>query len=591
MQQWLILFPKPLLFLTIFVVILPTFLAIFFRLKLYEYLLNSTQKVQYLIQAGASQAKSGRDYRTLQPKIVENLEARFDEANIYLEQVNTSALIDNLYSQEKLNFWGLKIGCELIEYCCRILPNLLLSFGLIGTFFGITSNLYYLSQIINQVDITKVNQLVEDIQKPLQGMGIAFITSLIAIFCSSLLTIINSRWNTNIAKYQFISALEDYLDNICFPAIRPHSRIDKAVDSLEHKFDSFLTSFRSTVRDAIKESLGEQIKEIVNVNKESARLAEQVYSGLLNASSSLDSGARKFEEAANTIENSDFADKLAATTTNLDITYKNFAQSTSFLQESTQLIKNSLEAFKVSVDEMIGLGEDIKKLNTKCNEILEVNHKQIAAEKTMLSDIKSELANFTNGLNNYQQQIQSDLQKLGESLVTHITQEIRKNNQQVEQMSQTVQSDFQKLGESLVTNVTQEIGKNNQQVEKISQTVNGYISNLNQIQSELNRLVITLQGYEGNLNTQLHNLGDRLISTVDKNASNSNRHLSNLEQLNAYLGKLQETQLSTNKLLENLTKFNSGNSDNHNSTRNMRNLFRKPSTNEPTIRRFQDPPE
>ncbi|ALB42432.1 MULTISPECIES: hypothetical protein [Nostocales] len=67
-----------------------------------------------------------------QRKIIQTLEARFQEASKQLEQVNTGALIDQIYSQETIK--GFTFTCEQIDYLCRILPNLLLAFGLLGTF-------------------------------------------------------------------------------------------------------------------------------------------------------------------------------------------------------------------------------------------------------------------------------------------------------------------------------------------------------------------------------------------------------------------------------------------------------------------------
>jgi hypothetical protein len=78
---------------------------------------------------------------------------------------------------------------------------------LLGTFWGITGNLYDLSQTIDKAsgDITN---LITQLQTPLQNMGIAFITSLTALFFSSLLTILNLRWNTNLAKSVLVTSLD-----------------------------------------------------------------------------------------------------------------------------------------------------------------------------------------------------------------------------------------------------------------------------------------------------------------------------------------------------------------------------------------------
>ncbi|MGB5596408.1 MAG: methyl-accepting chemotaxis protein, partial [Crocosphaera sp.] len=209
MFEWIKLFPLYLIILTLFFVIFPTILAISLRISLYRYLVDAANKVRILL--------NNQDSRGIQPKIVNILEERFKQASLVLEKVNTEALVDGVYSQENFPFFWGSLSCDKWDYFCRLLPNLLLAFGLLGTFLGITINLYNLSETISQVGNevgNEVENFIDKFQIPLQSMGIAFITSLIALVCSSLLTLLNLRCNTTSAKYALMSSLEDYLDNI-----------------------------------------------------------------------------------------------------------------------------------------------------------------------------------------------------------------------------------------------------------------------------------------------------------------------------------------------------------------------------------------
>lgn len=513
------LYPPLLLILTVVLVILPTIIAIMVRVRLYHQLSDSAKKVQRLIQRGESRGQ--------QPPIVHRLEERFTKASINLEQINTSALIDSVYSQEKLTILGLTMGYDFIDYYCRILPNLLLSFGLLGTFIGITVNLYNLGQSINidQADINDISNLIEKLQQPLEGMGIAFISSLFAVLCSSILTIINLKFNTSLVKYKLISILEDYLDNIFCPGLPTHTRMDKAVDRLVDQFTGFLYRFGDTVRDAVERSLGEQINKIVEVNETSAKLAEQVYTRLLEASSSLDSSARTFKEAANTIEKSKFADKLVNTTTELDQIYSNFANSTVFLEESSQLIKDSLEKFQSSIDGMVILGNQITHLNEQSNNLLKLNENQIKTEREALTNIQSEITKLVESLNQNQQAVHNDLQI---------------------------------LGKRLVSNLSEQIGQNNCKVEVISNKLDSYVGNLNKIHLELTQLVTSLRNHEKQLNSELQKLGDCLVSSFDKNMNSNNSQLKFMvETLQQYLSNLHDNKLLINQLFDKFESLNS----------------------------------
>ncbi|MFM8004089.1 MAG: hypothetical protein ACKO86_03885, partial [Dolichospermum sp.] len=77
--------PLYLILITVFLVVIPSLSTIVIRIYLYRYLIGLTDKVQRLIKTGI---------RGVQPKIIQTLEDRFEQASKQLEQVNTGALID-----------------------------------------------------------------------------------------------------------------------------------------------------------------------------------------------------------------------------------------------------------------------------------------------------------------------------------------------------------------------------------------------------------------------------------------------------------------------------------------------------------------
>ncbi|MFM6099759.1 MAG: hypothetical protein ACKPCG_16715, partial [Dolichospermum sp.] len=273
--------PLYLILITVFLVVIPSLSTIVIRIYLYRYLIGLTDKVQRLIKTGI---------RGVQPKIIQTLEDRFEQASKQLEQVNTGALIDQIYSQETIKGFT----CEQIDYLCRILPNLLLAFGLLGTFLGITINLSTLSQTINQTNASDINNLVSELQKPLEGMSIAFTTSLTGLFFSALLTIVNFLFNSGFAKYRLISSLEDYLDNVYFPEVQGDTRLDKIVNKMVSQQDEFLTNFGETVRKAVEQSMGKVAKQIADGNKETTDLARQVYEKFTDAAGTISRAANEF---------------------------------------------------------------------------------------------------------------------------------------------------------------------------------------------------------------------------------------------------------------------------------------------------------
>ena len=318
------LLPPYLVILAIILVILPTILGIIARFFLYRHLVDSARNTRYLLE--------GR-YIDRKPSIVKKIEQRFDTFDNSIEEINTAAIVAGRYSQEECSILGLPFNCEKTAYFTRILPNLLLSFGLLGTFLGITINLTNLSQTITQVDITDVRSLVEELNQPLQGMGIAFVTSLVAIACSSFLTVINLFWNTNTAKASLLNFLEDYADNFCLSQLKTVNPLEAAIDRFSHNCDRMLNHLGSSIEDAIT-----------------------------RAFSKIEDSADTFERAASKLDDSRLPEQLSNATTDLAIAQNKFSQSSLVLQRSTQSFEHSLEAINKVMRHLAILNRDKNQL-------------------------------------------------------------------------------------------------------------------------------------------------------------------------------------------------------------------------------------
>ncbi len=376
MLKALTLFPPYLAIMTVLLVILPTVICLSMRISLYKHLQNLERKTKRLINNNSE---------GIQPKFINLLEIRFSNISQQVENVNTLALIDGVYNNETFTSFGINIRCEEGEYITKIVPNLLLAFGLLGTFLGITTNLYSISEIINQGggDIT---DLTSQLQRPLQSMGIAFITSLIALICSSLLTVNNIKHNVNLEKNSLLTNLEDYIDNIYRPKIRGYSRLDEAVNRMVDKQNEFLLRFHENVGQVLEQTFKKAADRIADENEKSQTLVSQLYENLFDACSAINNGAISFKDsminlqnhletlrimmpvltqnmqsfeksvnimlsASNQIEASKFSQSLTTTITNLaDIEFK-FTKTTELLANSaTELIDNNKKATQLAQD-------------------------------------------------------------------------------------------------------------------------------------------------------------------------------------------------------------------------------------------------
>lgn len=501
--------PVYLIVITIVFVVFPSIVTIYLRWALHKNLVFLEGRVRRLINRGE---------RGNQPEILNELEKRFREASSNLDQVNTAALIDQVYSQQKIGLFSY----EQIDYFCRTLPNLLLAFGLLGTFLGITINLSSLSQTISQTDVNEVSSLVQEIQQPLKGMGIAFTTSLIGILFSAVLTGFNLFNNTTVAKYKLISAIEDYLDNIYLPNVQGKSRLDKAVNRLVDEFKDFLGRFGTTVRDAVESSLGEKIQEIVDVNKQANDLARRVYNGFQESAGTIASSAtelkyavstfetavaamianaEKYQQVAQLFENSQFPEKLSQATGKLADIQNKFSQSAFSLANTAESIEMAVIEVRSSSHNIVSLAEEISQINQSSIQVLKLH--------------------------------ESSQESLGKI---------------IPQLQDGAQSFHVAV----------------KQLDKLKKRIADKPDGWSAVQVELSQLVETLKNYTQQVNLGIESLGDRFADSIGEHTENNNFHLLAIEE---NLQQCINSLVNTNSENRWLTQLNEKQEDSHRSSK------------------------
>ncbi|NEO57318.1 MAG: hypothetical protein F6K54_32145 [Okeania sp. SIO3B5] len=472
--------PSYLIPLVIVLVIVPSVVAILLRILLHFDLVNQGNKVRRLINQQSVN----------KPRFIEYLEDRFTDASSKLEQVNTGALIDQVYSRQRL--FGL-ISYEQIEYLCRILPNLLVSFGLLGTFIGITINLTSLSQTVSDTNATDVSSLLRELQVPLQGMGIAFTSSLVAILFSAVITSVNFIFNTSLAKTRLISLIEDYLDNIYLQTIEGQTQLDKVVKAVAYSFEGFLTRFGQTVRVGVESALQDKIQEIHNANTTTSKLAEQTFVRLGEAAATVAKSSKdfqmagdKFLEVAQTFEHSQFPQKLANSTAELANIQSNFSQSTSTLATAVQAIEIVVIELQGYSKRLAKFGEQITSNNQTSLRLLEShqsNQKSLAEMIRQLQEASQGFQLAVGTLDTLQRRVVSKADNLDEVQIQLKTLANALNNS-TDGISQSIKS----LGDQIGKGMSNQANLNNSHLSVIATNLQEYISQMKETKNEIYRL-------------------------------------------------------------------------------------------------------
>jgi len=559
-------------------VVIPATLTIFIRISLHNHLQELNKKIERLLKEGIYGEKS---------PIVEKLENRFRDASSQLEHVNTGALIDEIYSHERFSFLGFQLQCEQWEYFSRLLPNLLLAFGLVGTFSAITYNLYNMSRTLSQTNLN-ASEIGAHIQPYLQGMGLAFVTSLIALLCSSILTIVNMTYNTSVAKHKFLSSLEDYLDNIYKPNVEGDTRLDKAVNRMVEQQEQFLIRFHKEVGKVLEDTFGKAANKIVEGNKKSQDLATQVYQSFSEAAGTISSSASTFRdasltmvkqtesfkettgkmqkslesivafsnnirEAAESLERSNFLENLENTTTNLRQTTTDLAQTQKTL--STHLIQTQ-ETFSNSVT-FLG----------NCIEQVAGNHRQsIEVSQQVHNQLYTYSKHLQQGSQVFLQASQALQQGQFIEQISSLNQNVREIIIPLGEKIQEAQSNIDLLCEVMIQNidsikkVDENLTKNQETIYDVGQEITGIVRETQQ--SNVNQLQV-INGSLNSLNSQIYTLnevGEKITGVLGETQKSNVNQLQGInkkfDSLNTQIDTLNEVGEKITEVLGETQKSN-----------------------------------
>jgi uncharacterized coiled-coil DUF342 family protein len=422
--------PPSIIILSVIIVGIPALVAICLRWSCYQYLCGLNRDLSRLLDLSDTSIISDR-----LSGIISKLHHRYAAVSLKTDRVNTIALVEVVYAKQRIR-WPLgKISLERIDAYTRVLPNLLLSFGLIGTFVGITTNLVSLSSTIN----SDISDFMTVLKPSLEGMGVAFVSSLVALVASALLVTINLWWNIGTQKNDLLSGFEDYLDNIYQPSLNGDSKLDKTIDRMADTFDKFLGSFGESIKSAVETALQDKIKEISKAYIRVSEIAVKTYSQLDEASGKISQGADRIQSSAlilnqaiKEIHDSEFAQSLSKTTAAMGHNVREFEISSLRLSETVvsteKLFAESGVSFSNAIDKLVntqdGFVSSIESLNHAANTVkggtlgfqVAATELQQAAQSIKESEFVQSLAAAASGLKNTVGEFQSSSKNLADTI-------------------------------------------------------------------------------------------------------------------------------------------------------------------------------
>lgn len=237
-----------------------------------------------------------------------------------IQEVNTPAIIDKNINQ----FLSKTL---LAERFAQRSSALMIVLGLVGTFFGLTLSISELVSLLsntNEAIIGDVNMITGGLLSSINGMSVAFVTSLFGITASILVNLLTILFGIHETRESYIAVSEEYLDNV----------LGLKIQDLTHTDENGKTPLENAF-----EALGEQLTKSLD------DVSQQMSYRLTVASSNMKDTAETIEKSLSTFDQS----------------IQTFSQNTRDFSEFNHHLKTNIQRMSVAFEDLTdGIKENRK---------------------------------------------------------------------------------------------------------------------------------------------------------------------------------------------------------------------------------------
>lgn len=248
-----------------------------------------------------------------------------------IDEINTPVIV------EKHMAHSFK-GYATMERIASRSVSLMVILGLLGTFYGLTLSIGEIVTLLASTKGSIVNDMtpiIDGLMSSLQGMSVAFVTSLCGIGGSIIVTLINMAFSIQATKEHVFVCAEEYLDHY---AGRKRGGAGAAVAGT---IDLGLDQFGDKLEENLKELTSALGYRLGTVATEMANTAESLNGSIVK----FDNSVQMFTE--NTRDFSEFNHDLRTNIQRMNVSFDDFSSqmksSAKELKTGHQVLSNTLE--------------------------------------------------------------------------------------------------------------------------------------------------------------------------------------------------------------------------------------------------------
>ncbi|TYQ16510.1 UNVERIFIED_CONTAM: hypothetical protein Cloal_3054 [Acetivibrio alkalicellulosi] len=459
----------------------------------FSFIINLIVRKKYIsIQDDLEKTEREENERFKNDLLNKIVEAYKKTALVNYNEVNTQAIIENCFNTKLRTL----LVCErFVKYTVSILITL----GLLGTFFGLTLAVTELVDVFKTImesdeisDPTFSTGFLNDLIPSVYSMAVAFTTSLFGIACSIAFTVVTIAYSSEEARQSLMVRIEEYLDNTVSLVIAKDKETEYNLMNkiLKETFVEFGGKIENTLRQTV-ESFGEKLTSVVmDVNV---------------TSKTLDSTVEKFDLslknfASNIKDFTEFNNNLRNNIEKMDV---NFIKVTEALSDTSKIIVDNYSSIE-------NFSKDIK---SAVDEITDYNRQVIQDVGSIVTEVKGTVLS----INELGEAIKNDLRVR--------TNEIKEYHDKINNLMLKLSSEIELLGQKTSDSFSKSLDENGKNVsQKVAQS----------IESVLKEVFVIMDEFKENekmLAKTIVMLPDQLLTYNETAAAQVNKQLDEIKRL------------------------------------------------------------
>ncbi|CAI8168130.1 MAG: Uncharacterised protein [Prochlorococcus marinus str. MIT 9215] len=277
----------------------------------------------------------------LEPRL-QNIKDRYIELMPHADNIDTAEFSAGEIERLSLRILGREITAASAHSWIHQAPGILISLGLLGTFWGLTVGLGKISGAL--APGATPEQTMTALSAIVAPMGTAFQTSLIGLLLSLVVLITSQLFGARTCLERCESLLSSWLETVLPKELEESlmSPLKKSIDVLNKTTRALPSDISASVEKAMKEALAEKLEKMFNISSTIALEAQQATRQLSAVASNLSESGQDFVMAARAFQQSKFPEALRESVSSLLEAKERMTTSSEELNAQMQELRDSL---------------------------------------------------------------------------------------------------------------------------------------------------------------------------------------------------------------------------------------------------------